>query len=881
MYNFKTKPFKHQLEALSRSAGKRNFAYFMEMGCVDEDTEFLTQRGWVKFCDFDLNKWERPLLVAQAIPMDSYSNIENWCFEFTEPIAYIKKDTNDWYEISGQKNNRKLSGKSFTLLCTGDHTFPIRYTWISNPPSTEGARRSKVSRKQDLWEVSAKYINQVHRKDKSREPKLPLTSCLGMGLISRCTGGLKGFDSEYFVPSEVAELSEWELRFMIAVIADGTYPNKTNNKVDFYFIKKRKADRLRMIASRAGIPMVSEVKKRGKDTVYVFHAIAPVRYKEFTEEWYSLSHQQLKVVMHEVFKWDGSYSKQDCIFYSVSKDSIDFIQYAAMACGWKTTIINQRNLYALKCYYYNCYDKSVIDQDAYGEMMYLESARSGKYQEAATRIHSSKKLPSKKGRTAYCFRVPSGYLILRREDKIFISGNSGKTKVMLDNIGVLHNKGQITGALILAPKGVYRNWSEKEIPTHLPDDIEREVLVWDAASSQGRKDALSKQIRDWDGKTLQFLVYNIESLISEKGRKIIVDFIKRHNGNVFALVDESTCIKNHKAKRTRAAIEIGQKCKARRIATGSPVTNSPLDLYSQCAFLDKSLLGCGSYYAFKNTYANIERVQNRQGQHYEKILSYKNLDHLSSLLDKFSYRVTKKECLDLPEKIYMTRDVELTPEQIKIYKEMDDYQFALLQEENTFKEMSAQVILTKLLRLHQILCGTFTSDDGVVTDIPNNRLEALKEVLDETSGKVIIWATYIPNIKAISSMLEKEYGADSFVTYFGETSAEDRIKAIELFQDENSKVRFFLGNVQTAGRGITLTAANTVVYYSNNFSLELRQQSEDRAHRVGQKNNVTYIDLVVRGSLDEKIIKSLINKRNIANEVLKDDLEQWISLKLR
>ena len=128
-------------------------------------------------------------------------------------------------------------------------------------------------------------------------------------------------------------------------------------------------------------------------------------------------------------------------------------------------------------------------------------------------------------------------------------------------------------------------------------------------------------------------------------------------------------------------------------------------------------------------------------------------------------------------------------------------------------------------------------------------------------------------------MLTTEFGEDSFVTYFGETSSEDRTKAIELFQDPASPVRFFLGNVQTAGRGITLTEANTVVYYSNNFSLEFRQQSEDRAHRVGQKNNVTYIDLVVRGSLDEKIIKSLIEKKNIAQEVLKDEVENWITLR--
>lgn len=183
-----------------------------------------------------------------------------------------------------------------------------------------------------------------------------------------------------------------------------------------------------------------------------------------------------------------------------------------------------------------------------------------------------------------------------------------------------------------------------------------------------------------------------------------------------------------------------------------------------------------------------------------------------------------------------------------------------------------------MLRLHQILCGSFTTDDGVVQKVPNKRLEALEEVLDETGGKVIIWANYLQNIHDIEEMLTKKYGKESFVTYIGSTGNDDRVEAIKMFQNANSPVRFFLGNVQTAGRGITLTAANTVIYYSNNYSLEMRQQSEDRAHRVGQENPVTYVDLIVRDSLDEKIIKALLSKRNIANEILQDDLEDWIQL---
>ena len=255
-------------------------------------------------------------------------------------------------------------------------------------------------------------------------------------------------------------------------------------------------------------------------------------------------------------------------------------------------------------------------------------------------------------------------------------------------------------------------------------------------------------------------------------------------------------------------------------------------------------------------------------------MKYKNLPLLAKRIADFSFRVTKKECLDLPEKVYVTRDVELTPEQKRLYKEMKNLSFAMLDDEI----MSVQVALTKILRLHQILCGSYTTDDGEIKKIPNNRIEALSEVLDETSGKVIIWANYLQNIEDIKQLLTEKYGAESFVVYTGATGNDDRVEAIKQFQNANSPVRFFLGNVQTAGRGITLTAAQTVIYFSNNYSLEMRQQSEDRAHRVGQVNNVTYVDLVVRDSLDEKIIQALLAKRNIANEILHDDLEDWIQL---
>lgn len=878
MYNYKTKPLKHQLEALAKSATKKNFAYFMEMGCFEGETEVLTNRGWIRFKDIDIGHLKAPFLIAQAVPNDKKEG--KFDLEFVEPISFIKKETTTLFAASFMGRPIRSYNKNPDILCTPDHLFTGIYS-------------CKKFASAPLEDFPIDYVRQVAERQATRKPFLPFDRAR-IRIPRRVTNFL-GFNSDWHKEDvDLAALSEHELRVQVAVMADGTFPNKFDNKCDMYFIKERKADRIEELLNKAGIPFVKEKRKRasrkeGRETLYVYHFMAPIKTKEYTEEWYTLPYDKLRIIATEVMRWDGTintnYMYNTATFYAKSKESADFIQYVFFAVGCYTTISEPsgpEDIYEVRVYGHR--SPPDLSYEIFGDRgrdaCLADFTSSSIACEAADGrdVYRRYKRYNCPETTVYCFRVPSGYLWLRRNGAIYCAHNSGKTKVMIDNTAMLYQKGAITGCLVLAPKGVYKNWSDIEIPKHLPDDIQREVLVWDAAKSPGYKKKLHEAVRNWDHKKLQFLVFNVESLISEKGKDLIIDFIRKHDGNVMALVDESTCIKNHKAKRTKVAIEIGKKCKARRIATGSPITNTPLDLYSQCAFLDKKLLGFGSYYAFKNTFANVEKIPNRNGQYYEKILSYKNLDRLSEMVAKFSHRVTKKECLDLPDKIYMTRDVELTDEQKKIYNEMAKYQFALMQDGESFKEMSVSVVLTKFLRLHQILCGTFTTDDGELKRIPNHRLDALQEVLDETSGKVIIWATYIADIEAISEMLKKEYGEDSFVTYYGATSADDRTKAIERFQDESSPVRFFLGNTQTAGRGITLTAANTVVYYSNNFSLELRQQSEDRAHRFGQKNPVTYVDLVVRNSLDEKIIQSLINKRDIANEVLKDDLTSWITL---
>ena len=449
----------------------------------------------------------------------------------------------------------------------------------------------------------------------------------------------------------------------------------------------------------------------------------------------------------------------------------------------------------------------------------------------------------------------------------FMEMGTGKSKVLVDNMAMLYDKGKINGAVIIAPKGVYRNWLSQEIPNHLPSHVQHKTVLWTASSSKA-KDKEYRQLFESDD-DLHILIVNVEALSTKRGLEFVAKFLNCHE--TLLAIDESTTIKNPKAKRTKSILLLSKRAKYRRILTGSPVTKSPLDLYTQCNFLNEFLLGFSSYYAFRNRYANMID-KNFGGRRVQLIGSYKNLDELANSIKAFSYRVLKDECLDLPEKVYTRREVELTDEQEQAYSTMKSAALALLKG----KMATAPHVLTQLMRLHQITCGHLKNDDETITEIKNNRLKELLYLLEEVEGKVIIWANYIYDIKNIVKAISEEYGADSIVEYYGNISAEQRQKNIEKFQDPNSNARFFIGNPQTGGYGITLTAANTVIYYSNGYDLEKRLQSEDRAHRIGQKNLVTYVDLITPKTVDEKIRKALREKINIATEIMGEELRDWI-----
>ena len=448
----------------------------------------------------------------------------------------------------------------------------------------------------------------------------------------------------------------------------------------------------------------------------------------------------------------------------------------------------------------------------------------------------------------------------------FMEMGTGKTKVLIDNLAMLYDKGKVDGALIIAPKGVVKTWYEQELPTHLPNHIGNTTVLWQSNITKAQQEKLDSVLEN--EMLLHVLVMNVEALSTEKGVNFARKFINSHK--TLMAIDESTTIKTPTARRTKNIIMLGKQAKYKRIMTGSPITKNPLDLYTQCEFLDPWLLDFTSYYAFRNRYAEMKTMHLR-GRSIQVVSEFKNLGELSETVKNFSYRVLKEDCLDLPPKNFIKRHITLTPAQKKIYEQMKKAAMAVL----NGKVTTTMTVLTQLMRLHQITCGHFTADDGSVQEVESNRLNELMSILEETEGKAIIWANYQRDVAQIIEHIEKKYGKGSIVDYYGLTPQEDRQDNIRKFQN-NSNCRFLIGTPQTGGYGITLTQANTVIYYSNGYDLEKRLQSEDRAHRIGQKKTVTYVDLICEDTVDEKIVKALRDKINIASEVMGEELKDWI-----
>lgn len=412
---------------------------------------------------------------------------------------------------------------------------------------------------------------------------------------------------------------------------------------------------------------------------------------------------------------------------------------------------------------------------------------------------------------------------------------TGKTRVEIDVAFDWRDRGLADGLLVFAPNGVHRNWITDELPRHAPDEGWSGLVFRSSAAGTRRFAEAFRGLLDFGG--LAVFAVNVDAAVTAEGEKYVRRFLERRTCRVG--VDESTTIKTPRAKRTRRIWSYGRAAAGRFVMTGTPVTESPFDLYAQFRFLDPDILGFRTFAAFKARHGVFEAGYNaRQGREFQKVVGYRHLEELKSKIAPRSYRVTKDECLDLPPKVREKRYFPLSKETRARYDRLERELVLELEGE----EIPIPLAITRLIRLQQIVCG-------------EERVRALVDLAAEIAGPTVVWCRFRDDAAAATRAL-----APRAARY----DASDP-EAIDRFR--SGEARFLVANPHAGGYGLTLTEASNVIYYSNDFSLEARLQSEDRTHRIGQTKSVTYHDLIAEDTVDERIVAALREKRRIAETV--------------
>lgn len=451
---------------------------------------------------------------------------------------------------------------------------------------------------------------------------------------------------------------------------------------------------------------------------------------------------------------------------------------------------------------------------------------------------------------------------------LLMDPGTGKTKPLIDTSAYRWTKGDIDAHVVIAPNGVHRNWVKRELPVHMPDWVDHKAAYWAADMKKAEREAFDVAMQHGGLSTITF---HIEAGSSKRGQEMVASVLRARKAMM--TIDESTRIKNQDAKRSKFFVAMGLLAPIRRIATGTPAPNGPLGLFMQTEFLKPGALGFSNYWAFQAQYAIMRPLpgkSDRRGRPIRIVESYQNVDDLRSRLEPFTYRRTKDECLDLPPKVYERIPVRLTAEQRRHYDELTEELMTEIGDEL----VTAPIPIVKLTR-HRQLVGGFLGDHIFN---PNPKLNTLMEYLGDFDGKAIIWAHYRPEIEAIYQRIAQSnhFGPSTVVQYHGDISADKRDAAVDAIQELDSGVRFFVGQPRTGGIGLTLTGASTAFYFSNDYDLEVRIQSEDRIHRIGQREKTTIIDIVAEDTIDESALNALYNKTEIQKLVTGDSLKDWL-----
>lgn len=474
---------------------------------------------------------------------------------------------------------------------------------------------------------------------------------------------------------------------------------------------------------------------------------------------------------------------------------------------------------------------------------------------------------------------------------LFMEQGTGKTKVLIDTARYLYQTGKIDAVVVFADNGIHRNWVNEEWPQEWPmsevvtraDGMPGSLtfVIWEAGRARSKKvqDTLTEIVTYPDG-SLVVVAMNIESVITEPAKEFLRKFLRRYRTMV--VVDESTSIKTPGALRTKTMRAIGKLAVVRRIATGTPMAESPFHIYAPFQFLGTNLLGFGSFFAFKNYFGRfITRQLGHGGRSFLQLdknedgsPAYVNLEELKRRIAPYSYTVSKEECLDLPPKTYQKFPFTLTPKLRGMYERLRE-EYLL---EIAGQDRPITLTLTRMLRLQQLTCGLKprgdSPEEGMELLEDNPRLDAFARLMEQlpANAQCLVWCRYRPDVTRVMGWAEAN--GISAVRYDGMVGDDDREANKIAFQA--GKARLFVGTQKAGGKGLTLNQASYAIYYSNDYPLEPRLQSEDRCHRKGQTKAVTYIDLVCEDTTDRDIVAALRAKKELSDYMSDRPCKEWL-----
>lgn len=429
----------------------------------------------------------------------------------------------------------------------------------------------------------------------------------------------------------------------------------------------------------------------------------------------------------------------------------------------------------------------------------------------------------------------------------------GKTLTAIAIAGAGYQMGKVERLLIVAPTSVVAVWP-KELQEYAKFKYTCKTLL-------GEKKQRIKQIDDllkFPFKALKVAVINYEST----WRPEILEKLKEFDADM-VIADESQRIKTYDAAQSKAMHELGDQARYKLILSGTPVQTAAIDIWSQYRFLDKTVFG-DNFFKFRGRYAIMGGYGNK------KIVGYKDLEGLIKKEHSIAFRVTKDEALDLPEQTFETRKIQFSQKEKNLYERIKKDSYAEL---DGGGHITATTVLTRLLRLQQLAGGFLVQDDAQKPQLVSRaKLDALADIIEDyvigSGKKLVIFARFIAEVKAIMELADKVLPKElKQVAIYGDIKKEDRGDIVKQFQ-EDPKTVLFIGQIDTVGTGITLTAADTCVYYSKNFNYATYSQSLSRIHRIGQRNCCTYIDLEIEGTIDELISKALSRKEDMAKTVV-------------